>query len=71
MGCKKKKRSPINNKRAILTVVNKLVLKNGVIVATIDGIIKTTDYSKSTLYVYFKSEEDILNQLGYEGLILF
>lgn len=59
------------NKCTILTVVNKLVLKNSVIITTIDDIIRTTAYSKSTFYVYFKSEENILNQLGYEGVNLF
>ena len=48
----------------ILEVAKKLFLENGFIQTTMDDIAKMADYSKSTLYVYFKSKEEIMHALG-------
>ena len=48
----------------ILEVAKKLFLENGFIQTTMDDIAKVADYSKSTLYVYFKSKEEIMHALG-------
>jgi AcrR family transcriptional regulator len=70
MGRKRKEALAGFNKHAILLVANELFLKNGFAGTTMDDIARTADYSKSTLYVYFKSKEDILNHLVYEGVCL-
>lgn len=56
------------NRAGILETANLLFLKNGVAGTTMDEIAKTAEYSKTTLYAYFKSKEDIFNHLILEGM---
>ena len=57
--------------RSIVQAANDLFLQNGVEKTTMDDIAAASDYSKSTLYVYFKSKEDILHHIIYDGMALF
>lgn len=71
MAGKKKERLTAFNRAEILETANALFLKNGVAGTTMDEIAKTADYSKTTLYAYFKSKEDIFNHLILDGMSLF
>jgi AcrR family transcriptional regulator len=71
MGRKKKDSLTALNKRVILDAARELFLKNGVDKTSMDEIAKEADYSKSTIYVYFKSKDDILNHLTSDGMTLF
>ena len=55
----------------ILSVAEKLFLEKGVDKTTIDDIAKVADYSKSTIYVYFKSKDEIFDRIVLKGAILF
>jgi Transcriptional regulator len=54
----------------ILTVAKKLFIEKGIAHTTMDDIAKVADYSKSTLYVYFKSKDEIYNNIIYENMLL-
>lgn len=53
------------NKSCILETAELLFSKNGVRETTMDDIARASDYSKSTIYVYFKSKEEIYNHIIY------
>lgn len=53
------------NKNNILEAAEKLFSEKGVKETTMDDIAKAADYSKSTLYVYFKSKEEIYSFIVY------
>jgi len=54
----------------ILAVAKKLFIERGFAHTTMDDIAKSADYSKSTLYVYFKSKDEIYNHIIYENMLL-
>jgi len=60
MGTKKKEALIQFNKNNIIEAAKKLIEKKGFETTTVDDIAKEADYSKSTVYVYFKSKEEIL-----------
>lgn len=68
---KKKERLAAFNRTSILETANELFLKNGVAGTTMDEIAKAAEYSKTTLYAYFKSKEDVFNHLILDGVELF
>lgn len=51
------------NKTNILEAAEALFAEKGVVQTTMDDIAKKADYSKSTIYVYFKSKEEIYNHI--------
>ena len=69
MARKKKESLAVFNKTAILRTANELFMQNGIAKTTMDDIAKSADYSKSTIYVYFKSKNDILNHLIHDGMV--
>ena len=54
----------------ILTAAKKLFIEKGITLTTMDDIAKVADYSKSTLYVYFRSKDEIYNNIIYENMLL-
>lgn len=54
------------NRSNILTAAKELFLEKGISQTTVDDIAKKSNYSKSTLYVYFKSKEDIYDHIILE-----
>lgn len=63
MGEKKKEALVRFNKLNILEAAEKLFLARGVQATTVDDIVKEADCSKSTLYVYFQSKDEIFNHI--------
>lgn len=53
----------------ILEVAKCLFIEKGFVQTTMDDIAKEADYSKSTLYVYFKSKDEIYNYIIYENMM--
>lgn len=63
MGAKKKEALEQFNRDNILTAAAELFSTKGVDKTTMDDIASYADYSKSTIYVYFRSKEDIYNSV--------
>ena len=59
MGIKKKEALMKFNQDNILLAARHLFESKGIASTTMDDIAKQADYSKSTLYVYFKSKDEI------------
>ena len=70
MGNKKRDALTQFNKSNILDSAKKLFVQKGVLQTTMDDIAKEADCSKSTIYVYFKSKDEIYNSIIYEYMIL-
>jgi AcrR family transcriptional regulator len=70
MGNKKKEILIQFNRDNIIAAARKLFEEKGIAATMVDDIAKEADYSKSTLYVYFKSKEDILNAILYEQMVM-
>lgn len=58
------------NKSYILEASKQLFLEKGIEKTTVDEIAKLADCSKSTIYVYFKSKEEIFNHIVCEYMNL-
>lgn len=56
------------NRKRILEVAKRLFLENGIDNTKIDLIAKEAGMSKSTLYVYFESKEEIKNYISLEAM---
>lgn len=63
MGAKKKEALEQFNRENILSAAKELFEQKGVEKTTMDDIALHADYSKSTIYVYFKSKEEIYNSI--------
>lgn len=63
MGVRKKEALEQFNRENILSAAKELFETKGVQSTTMDDIAELADYSKSTIYVYFKSKEDIYNSI--------
>lgn len=61
---KKEKLAQFHRKNIVETA-EKLFAQKGIAQTTMDDISKTADYSKSTIYVYFRSKEEIYNHIIY------
>lgn len=59
----KKERLYEFNRKHILSAAKELFLEKGAAQTTMDEIAKKADFSKSTIYVYFKSEEEIFDYI--------
>jgi len=55
----KKERLSAFNRTNIISAAKRLFLEKGIAQTTMDDIAKEADYSKSTVYAYFKSKEEI------------
>ncbi len=58
------------NKTEIINSAKLLFKEKGIEGSTVDDIAKASDYSKSTIYVYFKNKEDIYNHIILEYMSL-
>jgi AcrR family transcriptional regulator len=68
---RKKKESLTHfNKSNILETAKLLFAQKGVNQTTMDDIAKEADYSKSTIYVYFKSKDEIYNHIVYQNMLM-
>lgn len=63
---KNKERLSAFNRGNILSAAKRLFLEKGIAQTTMDDISKEADYSKSTIYVYFKSKDEIYNHIILE-----
>lgn len=63
MGARKKEALEQFNRDNILSAAKELFETKGVEKTTMDDIAELADYSKSTIYVYFKSKEEIYNSI--------
>lgn len=70
MGLKKKEALVRFNRENILDAAKKLFQTKGIDLTTMDDIARQADYSKSTIYVYFKSKDEILNNIIYHYITL-
>jgi len=70
MGIKKKETLIQFNRSNIIESAKKLFQTKGVEQTTMDDIAKDADYSKSTIYVYFKSKDEIYNSIACEYMNL-
>lgn len=68
MGRKKKELLSQFNRKNILSAAETLFESKGITGTTVDDIAKEADYSKSTLYVYFKNKEEIVHCLICEHM---
>ena len=68
MGARKKLALEQFNRDNILTAAKELFETKGVQETTMDDIALQADYSKSTIYVYFQSKEDIYNSIVIDYL---
>jgi Transcriptional regulator len=70
----------MNNKRkqnlvafhqdTIIKEANELFKKKGIAKTTMDDIARASGYSKSTVYVYFKSKDDIFQHIIYNCVVM-
>lgn len=58
------------HKETIIAAADSLFLRKGVEGTTVDDIAKEAQYSKATLYVYFKSKEEIFHHIVRKGMQL-
>lgn len=70
MGRKKKESLTRFHRDNIVQSARKLFETKGIEKTTVDDIAKEADYSKSTLYVYFKSKDEILQTILLEQMQL-
>jgi len=64
----KKERLSEFNRKNILETTKQLFLKKGITQTTMDDIAREAEYSKSTIYVYFKSKDEIYNHIILEHI---
>lgn len=57
------------HRKNILTAAGELFTEKGFLNTTIDDISKKSEYSRRTIYSYFKSKEEIMRQIVLKGLI--
>jgi AcrR family transcriptional regulator len=70
LGNKKREALIQFNRDNIIKAARMLFEEKGILATTVDDIAKEADYSKSTLYVYFKSKDEILNTILYEQMLM-
>lgn len=54
----------------ILEAAKRLFIEKGTAGTTMDDIAREADYSKTTLYAYFKSKDEIFSYIVYENMLL-
>ncbi len=70
MGTKKREGLTQFHRDNMIMAARRLFEEKGITATTVDDIAKEADYSKSTLYVYFKNKDEILNTILYEQMNL-
>lgn len=68
---KRKERLAAFNRANILESAHKLFLEKGIPGTTMDDISKEAGCSKTTIYSYFESKEELVNYLFFEGINFF
>lgn len=68
MGRKKEPQRLYINQKRIITVAKELFTRQGIENTKIDDVAKKAGMSKSTLYVYFRSKEEIVNYISLEAM---
>lgn len=68
---KKRERLAAFNRANILEAAHNLFLEKGIPGTTMDDISKEAGCSKTTIYSYFESKEDVVNHLFFEGVSVF
>lgn len=68
---KRKEKLAAFNRANILESAHKLFLEKGIPGTTMDDISKEAGCSKTTIYSYFESKEDLVNYLFFEGINFF
>lgn len=68
MARKKEPERESKNRERIATVAKELFSQNGIDNTTMNDLAKQVGMSKSTLYVYFKSKEEVKNYLSLEAM---
>jgi AcrR family transcriptional regulator len=58
------------NRGNIINAAKALFEANGVRQTTMDAIAKKAGYSKSTIYIYFKSKDELYNHILFERMVL-
>lgn len=71
MARKKEPELEAKNRERIAQIAKQLFLNNGMENTTMSDIAKAAQMSKSTLYVYFKSKEEVRNFLSLEAMEYF
>jgi len=66
----RKEREKEQRRRAILKAARRIFFEKGLPAASMDEIAETAELSKGTLYLYFKSKEDLYVSLLEEGLTI-
>ncbi len=66
----RKEREKKQRRRAILKAARKIFFEKGLQAASMDEIAETAELSKGTLYLYFRSKEDLYVSLLEEGLAI-
>ena len=56
------------HRSCIATAAGRLFLEKGIEKTTMDDISKEADYSKATIYVYFKNKDEIYNMIVYNSM---
>ena len=56
------------HRNCISTAAERLFLEKGFEKTTMDDISKEADYSKATIYVYFKNKDEIYNMIVYKSM---
>jgi len=58
------------HRQSIIDTATQLFIQKGITETTMDDIAKAADYSKSTIYVYFKSKDEIFNHIVYNNILM-
>lgn len=66
----KKERLKEFNQYNIIDAAEKLFSEKGIVQTTMDDIAKEAQYSKSTIYVYFKSKEEIYSHIVRKSMVM-
>ena len=71
MGIKERKeREKKNRRQAIFKAAKRCIKKQGVEGMSMNQLAEMTELNKATLYLYFKSRDDLVDAIVYEGLII-
>ncbi len=66
----RRSREKVARRAAILEAARALFAEKGLLASTIDEVAERAEVAKGTIYLYFKSKEDMLSALLDEGLAL-
>ncbi|MEM9991956.1 MAG: TetR/AcrR family transcriptional regulator, partial [Bacteroidota bacterium] len=65
---KRKRKSPIERKKQLLQAAKLVLLEEGLTNFTIDQVAQKADLSKGSVYVYYRSKDELLNDLSILAL---